>query len=338
MKKTVALILSAMFALCVFTGCNKDTPRGKVEELEQLKGRVVYSIGQGNVPDLVFRYLLKEAGVNYRVGSKTPEDGLVSLAYVQEGSAIVAGLGAGTVNYGVISEPAATQALNKVADCTRMLDIQALYNKVTGSNNGYPQAALVIKKSFLRDYPNYAADFAAAFKQGAKWAESEPEAALAAIKSAGSTTVPILNQTVAKGCNLGFTSAYDAKNELLAFYAALDKVKEEGENPVGNVKPADEFFVDANNIKGSSSAMPASVNVYAPDGAPAIGMAKLIADGYGGANFHVIPPANIGSAVLNGNADIAVMPANAAATLYNKADIVMLGVTNWGSLYMVGRE
>ena len=39
------------------------------------------------------------------------------------------------------------------------------------------------------------------------------------------------------------------------------------------------------------------------------------------------------------NADIAVMPTNAAAIRY-AADksIIMLGVTNFGSLYLIGRE
>lgn len=337
MKKLLAIVLSAVFALAVLTGCNPDTPKGKVEELEELKGRVVYSIGKGNVPDLVFRYLLREANVEYRVSEKTAKEGVVSLAYESEGSVIVGGLKAGTINYGVISEPAATQATN-LEGVSRMIDIQKLYNKITGSENGYPQAALVVKKSFLESNPEYVANFVAAFKAGAKWAESEPAAAKAAIESAGSTTVPALNETIAKGCNLGFTSAHAAKDELLKFYSALASVQEEGENTVANTKPADEFFVNADAISGTDATTPSSVKVYVPDGAPAIGMAKLIADNYAAAEFHVVAPSNIGTIVLGGDADIAVMPTNAAANLYAKAGIVMLGVTNWGSLYMVGKE
>ena len=99
--------------------------------------------------------------------------------------------------------------------------------------------------------------------------------------------------------------------------------------------PENEFF--AGQISGESETG-VSAKVYVPDGAPAIGMAKLIADGYEGAEFHVVPPARIMENFVR-NADIAVMPTNAAAIRY-AADksIIMLGVTNFGSLYLIGRE
>lgn len=338
MKKVLMIVLSVFFALGVLAGCNGDTPSGKVEELKELKGRVVYSIGKGNVPDLVFRYILKKAGIEYVISSTESAEGKVSLAYVSEGTEFIGGLKAGTMHYGVVSEPAATQATKNVDGASKMFDIQQLYNEIAASNSGYPQAALVVKKAFLEAHPGYVKDFVAAFKQGAKWAETEPASALAAIKKAGSTTVPILNEEVAKGCNLGFTSAASAKSDLLEFYAALNEVIEEGEKGVAKM-PEDEFF--KGEIEGESESG-VTAHIYAPDGAPAIGMAKLIADDYSGANFHIVPPANIMECVVNGKdgapaADIAIMPTNAAALRY-AADksIVVLGVTNWGSLYLVG--
>ncbi len=333
MKKILAVVISALLGLSVLIGCGSNTPSGKVEELEGLKGRVVYSIGQGNVPDLVFRWLLKSAGVEYDFSDKA-QDGKVSLAYVAEGAEFIGGLAAGKMNYGVISEPAATQSLGKAEGAARMLDIQTLYKNAAGSEKGYPQAALVVKKTFLAEHPGYVAQFAAAFESGAKWAENEPALALAAIKKAGSTTVPALTAEIAKGCNLGFTRAADVKTDLLNFYAALNEVKREGESGVAEM-PENEFF--AGQISGESETG-VSAKVYVPDGAPAIGMAKLIADGYEGAEFHVVPPARIMENFVR-NADIAVMPTNAAAIRY-AADksIIMLGVTNFGSLYLIGRE
>ena len=342
MKKLLCIIAPVFMALCALTGCGNGSPAGKVEELEGLKGRVVYSIGRGNVPDLVFRYILKKAGVDYRFAD-TAKEGTVSLAYVSEGTEFIAGLTTGQMNYGVVSEPAATAALKKVESAERMLDIQELYANATGSENGYPQAALVVKKSFLAAHSGYVADFLSAFKAGAKWAESEPVSALSAIKSKGSTAVAMLTAEIAKGCNLGFTSANSAKKQLLGFYEALDSVKEDGETPIGNKTPDDAFFADADKISGESETG-VTAKVYAPDGAPAISLAKLIADEFSGAEFNIVQPANIGGFVGNGTADIAIMPTNAAANMHAQMlkkgddDIVMLGVTNWGSLYLIGRN
>ena len=331
MKRILAVLFAVVLGAGVLCGCN-DSPKGKVEELEELKGRVVYSIGQGQVPDLVFRYLLKEAGVEYRLAD-TAKEGVVSLAYVSEGTEIVGGLAAGQMNYGVLSEPAATVALKNAAGTSRMIDIQALYKKVTGSKNGYPQAALVVKKDFLAAHPGYVAAFVAAFEAGAKWAETEPDGALAEIRKAGSTTVPMLTAEIAKGCNLGFTPAADCKAQLVSFYNGLNDVKDEGTAPVGAKLPNDAFY--RGEITGEAETG-VRAKVYAPDGAPAISLAKMIYDGFD-ADFSVVPPANIMAKVMT-DADIAVMPANAAAAKADDAGIVMLGVTNFGSLYMVGKE
>lgn len=80
-----------------------------------------------------------------------------------------------------------------------------------------------------------------------------------------------------------------------------------------------------------------TIHVYMPDGAPAIALAALMDSGYSGFDFTVVPSANIGGVVSNGTADMAIMPIDAAARLYNGGtDIVMLSVNTHGNLYIVG--
>ncbi|MCH5155675.1 MAG: ABC transporter substrate-binding protein [Clostridiales bacterium] len=82
-----------------------------------------------------------------------------------------------------------------------------------------------------------------------------------------------------------------------------------------------------------------TIHVYMPDGAPAIALAALMDSGYSGFDFTVVPSDTIGGVVSNGTADMAIMPIDAAATLYNgRVDIVMLSVNTHGNLYMVGGE
>lgn len=335
-KKIFAAIAACIMLACVAAGCKTPTPAGAVEDPKGLEGRVVYSIGKGNVPDLVFRYLLSKAGVKYRVNYDEAQDGVVSLSYVSEGTEIIGGLGTGTMSYGVISEPAATVALGKVQKAKRMLDIQKVYAELTKTTGGYPQAALVVKKTFLDSHNDYVADFAATFAGSAKWAETQPSEALAAIKTAGSTTVPKLTAEIAKGCNLGFKNAASVKSQLLGFYEGMNGVAQPDETKPVPKMPDDAFFVGEIE-KNGTGATAEGVKVFAPDGAPAISLSKMINDGFAGASFGIVPPEQIGGKVLGGDADIAIMPTNAAAKLYGAgADIVMLGVTNFGSLYLIG--
>lgn len=83
----------------------------------------------------------------------------------------------------------------------------------------------------------------------------------------------------------------------------------------------------------------AAVKVYMPDGAPAIALGKLMADGFDNAEFTVVSATSITEYVKSGTADIAVMPVNAAAAVYNGGvKIKMLSVNTHGNLYLVGNS
>ncbi|MDE6618690.1 MAG: ABC transporter substrate-binding protein [Clostridiales bacterium] len=83
----------------------------------------------------------------------------------------------------------------------------------------------------------------------------------------------------------------------------------------------------------------ATIHVYMPDGAPAISLAALMDSGYSGFDFTVVPSEEIAGVVSARTADMAIMPIDAAAKLYNSGtDIVMLSVNTHGNLYMVGNQ
>lgn len=78
-------------------------------------------------------------------------------------------------------------------------------------------------------------------------------------------------------------------------------------------------------------------DVYMPDGAPAIAMSALMHDGYYATDFTVVQSSTISMRVASGDADLAILPVNAAAALYNGGKkIKMLSVQTHGNLYFVG--
>lgn len=86
------------------------------------------------------------------------------------------------------------------------------------------------------------------------------------------------------------------------------------------------------------------INIVVPDGAPALAVAPIISslkvDGYK-INFEIVAGApDIAAKVANGDADIAIMPTNIGAKLYNSgsADIKMVAANVYGLLYLVGTE
>lgn len=90
-----------------------------------------------------------------------------------------------------------------------------------------------------------------------------------------------------------------------------------------------------------SSVKTESITIAVPDGGPALGMAYLMKH-FSSLNgtkitYNIVDGANgIKAAVMNGDADIAIMPSNMAAILYNNGiDIRVVGTNSYGLLYML---
>ena len=120
--------------------------------LNDLKGHVLYSIGQGSVPAFIMLNILTNAGIECEV-SETPVEGKVAIQYVADGPALITKVktATGTV-YGNLAEPAVTTFMSKGG--YRVADVQELWKESTGSSiKGFAQAVLIAKKSICDEKP-----------------------------------------------------------------------------------------------------------------------------------------------------------------------------------------
>lgn len=84
------------------------------------------------------------------------------------------------------------------------------------------------------------------------------------------------------------------------------------------------------------------IDIYMPDGAPALAMAKLIykeADFGEEIDYNVVASTNIGNYIIQKKADIAIVPINMASKLIGSGeDYKMLASVTQGNLYIVANE
>ncbi len=118
-------------------------------------------------------------------------------------------------------------------------------------------------------------------------------------------------------------------------------------NGSGNeeLKEGEKIEIETTEVETSEIVEPFTVKVVAPAGVPALSVAKMVVE-----NPTVTESANIEyeittqtdvltSKIINGEADIAVVPTNLAATLYNKgSEFKLVGSSVWGVMYMVSSE
>ncbi len=333
MKKILAIIFT-LIAVLSFTACNvgdnnkggeKPVSASMSEKLQSLKGKVVYNIGQGNVPDLTFRAILKQNGIPYEIGSQAKE-GVVCLSYVADGAAANVKLATSGISYVIVPEPAATVSLTKVSGSETFINVQEAYG------GSYPQAAVVVKNAFLEQYPNYVAKFVSELNGAGEWLAQNLDSGKTALQSVGSTTLSALSINSVERSNVRFQSALDAKSYVEQYFDAIREVGENDNNPIGGEKPAQNFYA---TVPTFTQIEDVTAKIYAPDGAPALALAKIKAQNVIPAQINVVTATTIGREVKQ-NADIAIMPINGAATLYNSGTAIsMLGVITHGNLYML---
>ena len=88
---------------------------------------------------------------------------------------------------------------------------------------------------------------------------------------------------------------------------------------------------------------PNEVNIYLPDGTPALAMANLLDEGfdYEGTktNVHIVGASEIAARVSQESCDIAIMPTTAAAQLFHRGiELQLASVNVFGNLYITGTK
>ena len=216
-KKEIALLASAVHGLVYMVGT------GDAETLSDLKGNVVYNIGQGGTPDLSFQYILRQNGIEYVV-SDQPVEGKVALSYVGSGTELIPLIVQGKAQYGILGEPAATQALGKLAakGGRRLFDLQQLWNEATGSTENYPQASVVVNKSLLTEaHSAFINRFLQLLEENASWILTNPSEAGQALVDNGSLTPNSYNAEVIARCNIRIVKASQAKTAVERYLNVL---------------------------------------------------------------------------------------------------------------------
>ena len=271
-------------------------------------------------------------------GCNPPKEDAVSVKYYNQASDMLPAMKNGQLTVGLLPEPAATKITKMNAAVSMKIDVQQVYG------GDYPQAVLVAKKGLLESDSAFLSALMDALDDNAEWIVANDENAASAVDAVNSRlaegVTPSLDKTsidktVVENCNIYLQRAAEAKTSVNEYLAAMRGVDEDSAAAL-----ADGFFA---SLPAATTEDPAgNYRVAMPDGAPALAMAKLIAEGenFGRTvEYAVVASANIGAEVVQERADVAVLPVTAASkTIGSGEKYVMLGVVTHGNLYVMSSE
>ncbi|MCF0148845.1 MAG: ABC transporter substrate-binding protein [Clostridium sp.] len=199
-------------------------------EISNLSGKEVYNIGSGLTPDIVFKALLKESGIND-----------VSLSYVGGATELAPAILGGKAKYAVVPEPALTTILNKNPNIKVIASLNDLWKEKFNSESGFPQASLIVKESLINEDKDFVNNLIKEVSNSINWVnENNKDAAAYSIENGSQVEAATLEKSI-ENSNIVFIKAKDNKEDYMDYYKVL-----ENENPksIGEKMPDEKFFYE----------------------------------------------------------------------------------------------
>lgn len=225
-----------IFGVLYMVGVNSITDG----DLSVLKGKVVYSVGQGGTPDLVFNNLLNSQNIERVVGDEPVGGKVVVHAATQE--EIIQGLNSGACEYAILGEPAVTAVLGKTKDKNTViaLDFQAEWKRLY-SNSQFVQAGLVVNTEKVSI--DYAKALVEKLADNKEYLYANTDKISERLRSIGSTKIANLNfnEAILNRCNVDCKKASTLKSEISAFLIA-NGFSADAAQPVKKL-PGDDFYL-----------------------------------------------------------------------------------------------
>lgn len=203
-----------------------------VSTWEDLKGKEINMLGRGLTPDIITRFLMKENGI-------VPDED-IKFNYVAGGAALAQLLIAGESNLSILPEPILTKVLMKQPKARVVLDLQEEWAKATGSDAGFPQAALVISNELIENRPDIVENFLREYEAGIKWLNENPQQAGKYSEELQlGLNAKIVTKSIERS-NIMLKNAQDSKEAIMQYYGILYGFSPE---VIGGKLPDEGFFL-----------------------------------------------------------------------------------------------
>lgn len=203
---------------------NGDT----IQTAADLKGKTIYSTGQGANPEYVLRHILQKNNID--------PDKDVKIEFVQENEELAALMDSGKASVAMVPEPTATTVLAKNTSIRRALDMTAEWDKV--ADGKLMMGCVIVRNEFLKNQPDAVKTFMTEYEASIK-AASDIEATAALCETTGIIPKAAVAKQAIPGCNLTFVAGETMKTQINGYFAVLFAANPKS---LGGKLPDDAFY------------------------------------------------------------------------------------------------
>ncbi len=201
-----------------------------VNSVQDLKGKTIYSTGQGTTPEYTLRFLLTSAGIN--------PDSDVDIQYKSEAPEVLAALTQNPDAVAMLPQPYTTVALNSNDTYRIALDVTKEWEKL---NDGtVVTGVLVARKDFIEKNKEAFNAFLDEYKASTSYASANIDDTAALLESFDIFKAAIAKKAIPY-CNVTYITGDDMKEKVLSY---LKVIYDQNPAAVGGKIEEGMFYID----------------------------------------------------------------------------------------------
>lgn len=203
-----------------------------IQKWSDLKGKRINLMAKGMTPDVLFKYLLIQNGID-------PENEVILDYSFPSHIDLANAIAAGKAQLGVISEPLVSMVIQKNSAVHPIFDLNIEWQKI--NTQAIAQTALLVKSDFAKQNPVMLQEIISSYQFSTNWVnENHSEAAELIVKYGILPNVELANSSISRS-NLNFVEAKNIKNYISEYLKIFYEM-----NPdiIGGKIPDDNFYLN----------------------------------------------------------------------------------------------
>ena len=210
------------------------TNGAELTTVADLKGKTIYSPGQGANPEYILRYVLQGNGLD--------PDKDVNIQFVSEGSELLSVWQNDPEAIIMAPQPVATTLLMQNEGSAKAFDMTEEWNKVSGGDSTLMMGCVIVRTAFLEEHPEAVEGFLADYAASIEAAQTDLEGTAALCEQYGIIPKAPLAMKAIPQCGLTYVAGAEMKAQLGGY---LQVMFDANPKSVGGALPADDFYYGA---------------------------------------------------------------------------------------------
>ena len=202
----------------------------ELNSIADLKGKTLYSPGQGANPEYILRYVLEGNGINpdTDLTVKFVADGIeLPAVWANEPDAVI-----------MAPQPVATSILMKYTDAKTAFDMTEEWEQISGAQN-LMMGCVIVRNDYLEANPGAVKTFLNEYEASINAATADAAATGALCEKYGIIPKAAIATKAIPACGLTYVDGADMKAGLSAY---LDIMFKANPKSIGGAMPADDFY------------------------------------------------------------------------------------------------